>query len=443
MPRNIQEALGDPNWRLAVFEEMNALKKNDTWEMVELPKGKKVVGCKWVFSIKSKADGSVERYKARLVAKGFTQTYGIDYQETFAPVAKINSIRVLLSLIVNSNWPLHQLDVKNAFLNGDLEEEVYMSSPPGFEERCGNGRVCRLKKSLYGLKQSPRAWFERFGKVIKRYAYIQSQADHTMFYKHSNDGKIAILIVYVDDIVLTGDDCDELAKLKKKLAEEFEIKDLGALKYFLGMEFARSREGISVNQKKYVIDLLNETGMLGCKPAETPIEPNVKLQPAEAENVKNMEYYQRLVGRLIYLSHTRPDISFSVSMVSQFMHAPGPAHFEAVYRILKYLKGTPGKGLLFKPQGHLQIEAYTDADWAGSIVDRRSTSGYCSFAGGNLVTWRSKKQNMVARSSAKAEFRTVAHGICEIMWIRRLLEELQATKSSPMKLYCATRQQSQ
>ena len=369
MPRNIQEALGDPNWRLAVFEEINAFKKNDTWEMVEVPNGKKVVGCKWMFTIKSKANRSVERYKARLIAKNFTQTYGIDYQETFALVAKINSIRVMLSLVVNSNWPLHQLDVKNIFLNGDLEEEVYMSSPPGFEERCGNWRVCKLKNSLYGLKQSPKVWLERFGKVIKRYAYIQSQADHTIFYKHSNDGKIAILIVYMDDIVLTGDDCDELAKLKKKLAEEFEIKDLGALKYFIGMEFARSREGIFVNQKKYVIDFLNKIGMLRCKPIETPIEPNVKLQPTEAENVKNKEHYQRLVGRLIYQSHTRPNISFSVSIVCQFMHTPGPAHFEAVYRILRYLKGTPGKELLFKPHGHLQIEAYTDVDWAGSIVE--------------------------------------------------------------------------
>ena len=220
----------------------------------------------------------------------------------------------------------------------------------------------------------------------------------TIFYKHLNEGKVVILIVYVDDIVLTGDDCNELEKLKGKLDEEFEIKDLGALKYFLGMEFARSKEGIFVNQRKYVLDLLDETSMLGCKPAETPIEPNVKLQPTKAKNVKDWDRYQRLVGRLIYLSHTRPDIAFLVSMVSQFMHAPRPEHFEVVYRILRYLKETPGRGLLFKSRGYLQIETYTNADWAGSIVDQRSTSGYCSFVGGNFVTWRSKKQNVVARS---------------------------------------------
>lgn len=294
---------------------------------------------------------------------------------------------MLLSLDVNFNWPLHQLDVKNAFLNGHLEEEVYMSLPPGFEKGLGPHKVCRLKKSLYGLKQSPRAEFERFGKAVKNCGYYQSQADHTMFYKHSTEGKVAILMVYVDDIVLTGDDIAELERLKKKLAATFDIKDLGTLKYFLGMEFSRSKKGIFVNQRKYIVDLLSETGLLGCKPADTPIEPNVKLQPVKTKKVQNREQYQRLVGRLIYLSHTRPDIAFAVSMVSQFMHSPGSQHFDAVYRILRYLKGTPGKGLIFKKYGHLQVEAYTDADWAGNVIDRRSTSGYCTFVGGNLVTW--------------------------------------------------------
>ena len=436
VPRNIEEALDNPNWNLAVLEELNALKKNETWEIVDLPRDKKQVGCKWVFTIKCKADGSVERYKARLVAKGFTQTYGVDYQETFAPVAKLNSVRILLSLAANFNWPLHQLDVKNAFLNGELEEEVFMSLPPGFEEEHGRNKVCRLKKSLYGLKQSPRAWFERFGKVVKRLGYIQSQADHTLFYKHSANNKIAILIVYVDDIILTGDDSLELKNLREKLAKAFEIKELGPLKYFLGIEFARSKEGIFMNQRKYILDLLEETGLLGCKAAETPMEPNLKLQQAEAENMVDKGRYQRLVGRLIYLSHTRPDIAFAVSMVSQFMHAPGHEHLEAVFRILRYLKGSPGKGLLYKNHRHLQVEAYTDADWAGSMTDRRSTSGYCTFVGGNLVSWRSKKQSVVARSSAEAEFRALAHGICEALWVEKLLQELKVHSAPPIKLYC-------
>ena len=223
-----------------------------------------------------------------------------------------------------------------------------MNLPLGFEVVFGQDKVCKLKKSLYGLKQSPKALFERFGKAVKSYGYHQSQANHTMFYKHSEKGKIAILIVYVDDIILTGDDLEELTSLKKKMAEDFEIKDLGILKYFLGMEFARSREGIFVNQRKYILDLLEETGLLGCKATETPIEANLKLNPANPEDVIEREKFQRPVGRLIYLSHTRPDIAFAVSMVSQFMHSPGQDHFDAAYRILRYLKGTLGRGLMFR-----------------------------------------------------------------------------------------------
>ncbi|KAH9649138.1 hypothetical protein KPL70_025878 [Citrus sinensis] len=257
-----------------------------------------------------------------------------------------------------------------------------------------------------------------------------------MFYKHSKRGKISILIVYVDDIILTGDDLKELVDLKEKMARDFEIKDLGVLKYFLGMEFTRSKEGIFVNQRKYILDLLKETGLLGCKAVETPMEDNLKLSPAKAEDVIDREKFQRLVGKLIYLSHTRPDIAFAVSMVSQFMHSPGQEHFDATYRILRYLKGTPGKGLMFRKRDNLQIEVFTDADWAGSSTDRRSTSGYCTFIGGNLVTRRSKKQNVVARSSAEAEFGSLSHGICEAIWIKRLFEDLKIPVSLPMKIYC-------
>jgi hypothetical protein len=222
IPRNLHEALNDPKWRTAMHEEMEAFHKNKAWDLVKLPNGKKVVGCKWVFTIKHKADGSVERYKARLVAKGFTQTYGIDYEETFALVAKMNSIRVLLSIAANLDWPLHQFDVKNAFMHGDLEEEVYMEIPPGLEDSSSAGKVCKLKNALYGLKQSPRAWFERFCRAMQRFGYKQSQVDHTLFIKHSFQGKVTALIVYVDDIILTGNDDREMQNLKHRLANEFD-----------------------------------------------------------------------------------------------------------------------------------------------------------------------------------------------------------------------------
>lgn len=433
IPKNVQVALEIPKWREAVLEEMTALEKNKTWSVMTLPDGKKTVGCKWVFTVKYNSDGSIERYKARLVAKGFTQTYGIDYSETFAPVAKLNTVRILLSLAANLDWPLHQLDVKNAFLNGDLEEEVYMEIPPGFKSKFGPN-VCKLNRSLYGLKQSPRAWFEKFTQSMKKQGYTQGQADHTLFTKFSHDGKVAALIVYVDDIVLTGDDTVEMARVKEKLAVDFEIKDLGPMRYFLGMEVARSKNGIVVSQQKYILDLLKETGMSGCRPADTPMDPNAKLWEEGSVPVDTGRY-QRLVGKLIYLSHTRPDIAFSVSVVSQFMHSPFEEHLEAVYRILRYLKGNPGKGLFFKKTSERNVSIFTDADWAGSVTDRRSTSGYCTYVWGNLVTWRSKKQGVVARSSAEAEFRAMAQGICEGLWIHRVLEELKMKIELPLKLY--------
>ncbi|KAM5555122.1 hypothetical protein ABKV19_023158, partial [Rosa sericea] len=274
---SVQDALADPKWTQAMNEELEALQKNSTWDIVTMPAGKKTVGCRWVFTVKLKADGSIDRYKARLVAKGYTQRYGIDYEETFAPVAKINTVRILISLAANKDWPLHQFDVKNAFLNGNLEEEVYMDMPPGVKNLpYDTGKVCKLKKSLYGLKQSPRAWFGRFSKSMRAFGYKQSNSDHTLFIKR-RQGKITALIVYVDDMVVTGDDLKEMETLQKYLSKEFEMKDLGQLKYFLGIEVARSKKGISLSQRKYVLDLLAETGMLDCNPIETPIEMNHNL----------------------------------------------------------------------------------------------------------------------------------------------------------------------
>ncbi|RVX23717.1 Retrovirus-related Pol polyprotein from transposon RE1 [Vitis vinifera] len=389
LPNCIQEAFQHPEWRKAVNEEIQALQKNDTWKITKLPQGKRPVGCKWVFNVKYRADGRIDRYKARLVAKALHKPMGLIFKKL-----------------------LHQLqNVKNAFLNDDLEEEVYMEIPPGLKLSSSNDLVCKLQKSLYGLKQSPRAWFERFT-------------------------KITVLIVYVDDIIVTGNDEEEISRLKTILSKEFEIKDLGTLRYFLGMEVARSSKGIFVSQRKYTLDLLKETGMLGCKPSNTPMDPFNKIGSKEDMVAVDKGRYQRLVGRLIYLSHTRPDISFAVSMVSQFMNNPIEEHQEAVYRILRYLKMTLGKGLFFKRVASCDVEIFSDADWAGSLTNRRSTSGYCTYVWGNLVTWRSKKQSVVARSSAEAEVRAIAHGICEGIWLKRLLEELQLAPHGPMKLMC-------
>ncbi|KAL0556045.1 hypothetical protein IC582_004550 [Cucumis melo] len=390
IPKNIYTALECPEWKNAVMEEMKTLEKNRTWEICVLPKGHKTVGCKWVFSLKYKGDSTLDRHKARLVAKGFTQTYGIDYSKTFSLVAKLNTVRVLLSIVVNKDWPLYQLDVKNAFLNGDLVEEVYMSPPPGFEAQFGQ-HVCKLQKSLYGLKQS------------REHGLTDSLP--------LSVSRIAILIVYVDDIVLTGDDQTKISLLKQRMGDEFEIKDLGNLKYFLRMEVAGSKEGISVSQRKYTLDLLTETSMLGCRPADTPIEFNCKLGNSDDQVPVDKEQYQRLVGKLIYLSHTRPDISFAVSVVSQFMQAPYEKHMEAVNRILRYLKNTPGKGLMFRKTNRKTIEAYTDSDWAGSVIDRKSTS-------------------------VEAEYRAMSLGICEEIWLQKVLSDLHQECETPLKLFC-------
>ncbi|RVX17918.1 Retrovirus-related Pol polyprotein from transposon TNT 1-94 [Vitis vinifera] len=405
LPKSTHEALSHPGWRQAMVDEMAALHSNGTWDLVVLPSGKSTVGCRWVYAVKVGPDGQVDRLKARLVAKGYTQVYGSDYGDTFSPVAKIASVRLLLSMAAMCSWPLYQLDIKNVFLHGDLAEEVYMEQPPGFVAQGESGLVCRLRRSLYGLKQSPRAWFSRFSSVVQEFGMLRSTADHSVFYHHNSLGQCIYLVVYVDDIVITGSDQDGIQKLKQHLFTHFQTKDLGKLKYFLGIEIAQSSSGVVLSQRKYALDILEETGMLDCKPVDTPMDPNVKLVPGQGEPLGDPG-----------------DIDGS--------------HWDAVIRILRYIKSTPGQGVLYENRGHTQVVGYTDADWAGSPTDRRSTSGYCVFIGGNLISWKSKKQDVVARSSAEAEYRAMALATCELIWLRHLLQELRFGKDEQMKLIC-------
>ncbi|KAL0641862.1 hypothetical protein Bca4012_102644 [Brassica carinata] len=439
IPRNYEEAMMDKEWKESVGAEAGAMIKNDTWYESELPRGKKAVTSRWIFTIKYKADGTVERKKSRLVARGFTQTYGEDYIETFAPVAKLHTIRIVLSLAVNLGWGLWQMDVKNAFLQGELEDEVYMHPPPGLEHLVKRGNVLRLKKAIYGLKQSPRAWYNKLSTTLNGRGFKKSELDHTLFTLTTPSGMIALL-VYVDDIIITGSDKEGIIATKEFLKSMFEIKDLGEMKYFLGIEICRSKEGLFMSQRKYTLDLLKGAGAYGGKTARMPMEDGYKV-PREGEIEDSKPYqdpklYRKLVGKLIYLTITRPDICFAVNQVSQHMQVPKEHHWRMVERILMYLNGSPDQGVWMGCNGSTEVVGYCDADWAGDRADRRSTTGYCTFIGGNLVTWKSKKQKVVSCSSAEAEYRAMLKLTNELVWIKGILKHLEIDQATPMTMHC-------
>jgi hypothetical protein len=298
-PVSHRDALRAPEWRAAMAEEFSALTHTRTWTLVPRPPGTNIVGSKWIFKTKHRPDGSIEKHKARLVARGFTQQQGLDYGDTFSPVVKPATIRVVLSLAVSRGWTLRQIDVSNAFLHGFLAEDVYMQQPPGFEDPRYPSHVSKLQRAIYGLKQSPRAWYARLSARLFQLGFVPSKADTSLFI-FNRSGVQVFMLVYVDDIVIIGDNEKEIEHLKGKLAQEFEVKDLGKLLYFLGIEVSRSKKGIYLSQRKYVLDLLKETGLVGCRPAPTPIERNHHLM-SEAGSPVDRERYQRLVGKLIYL----------------------------------------------------------------------------------------------------------------------------------------------
>ena len=433
-PPTYQAASKYPHWCTAVNEEFSALQRQKTWSLIPLPLGKNVVGFKWVFKLKRNSDGTISRYKARLVAKGFHQQYGINFVETFSPVVKPPTVRLILALAVTYNWPLKQLDVRNAFLHGILKEEVYMQQPTGYVDSTHPTHVCKLHKSIYGLKQAPRAWFESFTTQLLTLGFQPSSADSSLFiYK---DGPIiAFLLLYVDDIVLTGNNSFFLNQLITSLSQVFELKDMGMLHYFLGLQITRSSQGLTLTQTKYATDLLTKHNMLNCSPCKTPCVPNTRLSATCGKPLTDVHAYRSLVGALHYLTFTRPDLSFAVHQVCQFMQAPIDIHLTVAKRILCYVRGTIDNGLFYTP-GPISLSAFSDANWAGDPNDRRSTSGLLVFLGNNPITWSAKKQLTVSRSSTEAEYRALASASAELCWLRTLVKDLGLYLYDPPILWC-------
>eukprot|EP00268_Persea_americana_P067868 TRINITY_DN9389_c0_g1_i14.p1 TRINITY_DN9389_c0_g1~~TRINITY_DN9389_c0_g1_i14.p1 ORF type:complete len:382 (-),score=56.41 TRINITY_DN9389_c0_g1_i14:482-1627(-) len=373
IPNSYSQAVQHECWNDAMQDELDALAQNHTWDVVQCPPSVKPIGCKCIYSIKLKPNGTLDRYKARLVALGNRQVYGIDYEETFAPVAKMTTVRTILAIAASQSWPLYQMDVKNAFLHGDLKEDVYMRLPQGVSSII-TGAVAKLRRSLYGLKQAPRAWFEKFQHALSHLGFHPSPYDPSMFLHHASTG-ITILLVYVDDIIITGTDADMIHQLQASLHESFHMKDLGPLNYFLGLEVHQFAKGIVLHQHKYALDLIEMAGLQGSAPVNTPVEVNVKLQQDSGDPLFDPTLYRRLVGSLIYLTITRPDISYAVNLVSQFMTDPRHRHLAMVRRIIKYLIRTPTHGLFYPANNSLTLKAYSDADWADCQDTRHSTTG--------------------------------------------------------------------
>ena len=359
-PHNFWEAVTDPGWREAMDKEIQALNANNTWEVVSLPQGKRPIDCKWVYKAKYRADGSLERLKARLVVRGFTQKAGIDFTETFSPVVKLTTVRALMAVAVKKGWKMHQLDVNNAFLHGDLHEEIYMKLPQGITSDLPNA-VCRLKKSLYGLKQASRQWYAKLVEVLYARGYKHSPNDYSLFSKQTATSSV-FLGVYVDDIIMTGDDELEMQGLKAYLDEVFKIKDLGLVHYFLGIEVLHVKEGLLLTQRKFARELLQEFDCADSRPVSCPLDLGHKLTAEGGDLLADPSVYRRGVGKLNFLTNTRPDLAFAVQHLSQFMQCPRVPHYNAFLHVLRYIKGQPELGILLHGNSDYSLQAYCDSD---------------------------------------------------------------------------------
>ena len=418
--------------------ELSTLQDNDTWMLVPEPPGVNVIDGKWVFTIKQGISEGSNLHKARFVARGFTQCYGTDYEETYSPTTRFTTIRILLQKAASERMLIHQMDVKGAYVNAPIERDIYIKQPTGFVKYGENGEdlVCKLNKSLYGLKQSGRNWYNTLSEFLLCNNFVKNEMDPCAY--SDND---AIIIFWVDDILIASASMDKVVEIKKMLSNRFKMDDRGELRWFLGIEFKRlDNSSYQVNQRRYVDTILRRFKMENCSPVQTPAENGLKLEqptPADAQEFKEQNFnYRQAVGSLIYLmTATRPDICWITSKLSQYLERPGMQQLAACKRVFRYLQGTKDYKLNFQSSG-IELVGYSDADWGNDLDDRRSTTGYLFMAGNSPISWNSRKQQSVALSSCEAEYMAMSESTKEAVYLRQLCQAMGCQLEAPTRIYC-------
>ena len=446
-PLTLAEAMELPDadeWKHAAQAEYDSLLKAGTYTLTVLPPGRRAIGCKWVLTKKRRADGSVDRYKARLVAQGYLQKKGIDYNETFAPVVKFASLRLLLAYAAYKDLEIHQMDVKTAYLNGDIDAEIYMRQPEGFVVPGKEQLVCRLNKSLYGLKQAGRAWNQKMDSTLIRMRFNRAEADHCVYCLRDDEVEMYIAL-YVDDLLIFSNSLDSLATLKAQLTRQFDMKDLGEAQYVLGIQIERDRTRriLRIGQQEYIRRVINRFNMSDAKGRATPMEISNQLSKEDSpvtesdkDDMKTVPYGSA-VGAIMYaMVGTRPDIAFAVTALSQFCSNPGRKHWQAVKHLLQYLKQTSHFTITYGATGStfptnsgdsgtgFRVFGYCDSDWGSNADDRRSITGYIFLAAGGAISWQAKKQPTVALSTVEAEYMAATQATKEALWFRSLLTQI-------------------
>lgn len=439
------DAADAEQWNAAMNEELASLAEMGTWETGPLPEDRKAISCKWVYRIKRDADGNPTRYKARLVARGFTQVYSLDYDETYAPVTRLETIRLLLGIACEKNWEIRQIDVKSAYLYGDLDEEIYMIPPPGYE--VPNGHVLHLRKALYGLKQAGRQWYKTLRDELKKYGLVQIVNDpHTFIVRRMFNHKLCTLIVpvYVDDLLPMGDK-PLVDNFEIHLPGSFNVSASGNATFFLGLRIERTREedkmALRIDQAAFARTILRRFGYENKPEAFSPLSSVETLVPNPAPpedcNLANRSRYQSMIGSLMYLMlGSRPDLAYSIGKLARFSSNPSTQHMHAIDRVLRYLKAYPDKYLEWIPGGTVLPDGFVDADFASDKSDRKSTTGYVFYLNGTLFSWSSKKQSTVATSTMEAEYIALFHASQQAAWIWQFYKQIGLPLTSPIEIRC-------